>query len=237
MIYFFSYGNQNYKNSKLRIEQEAKNMGFDFVKIYGPEDLSLEFLQKTAPHIFHPRGAGYWLWKAYFLKKTFEEMKDGDYCIYADAGCHVNQHGKQRLNEYLRMITDDDSGFLAFELTGFLEKMYTNEKVFEFFQIDESDSYRETSQLVGGVLFLRKCENTVRIINDYYDLALNHSDLFSDIHNDYKRKPDFRDHRHDQSILGLLRKKYGCVIIPDETYALNWKELMHIPILATRIRQ
>lgn len=236
MIYFFSYGNQNYKNSKNRIQQEAINMGFDSVKVYGPENLPEDFVRKTYPHITHPRGAGYWLWKAYFLKKTFEEMKEGDFCIYADAGCHVNIHGKKRLGEYLKMITDDESGFLAFELTGLLEKMYTNEKVFEFFQIDENSPMRETSQLVGGVLFLRKCTNTVKIIDEYFQLASNHPDLFSDIYNDYKRKPDFRDHRHDQSILGILRKNNKCLIIPDETYSLNWQELSHVPILATRIR-
>lgn len=236
MIYFISYGNQNYKNSKDRIRQEAQNMGFDSVRIYGPENLSEEFVRKTYPHISHPRGAGYWLWKAFLLKTTFDQMNDGDFCIYADAGCHVNVHGKKRLAEYLRMITDDESGFLAFELTGFLEKMYTNEKVFEFFGIDENDSLRETSQLVGGVLFLRKCLNTIKIVDEYYQLACEHPDLFSDVHNEFKRKPDFRDHRHDQSILGILRKKYGCVIIPDETYALNWQELAHVPILATRIR-
>lgn len=236
MIYFISYGNQNYKNSKDRIKQEAQNMGFDSVKIYGPENISEDFFRKTYPHIAHPRGAGYWLWKAFLLKTTFEQMNENDFCIYADAGCHVNIHGKKRLREYLKIISDDESGFLAFELTGFFEKMFTNEKVFEFFNIDENDSLRETSQLVGGVLFLRKCPNTIKIVDEYYKLACEHPDLFSDVHNDYKRKPDFRDHRHDQSILGILRKKYGCVIIPDETYALNWQELAHVPILATRIR-
>jgi len=211
-------------------------MGFDSVKVYGPENLPEDFVRKTQPHILHPRGAGYWLWKAYFLKKTFDEIKEGDFCIYADAGCHVNIHGKKRLGEYLKMITEDESGFLSFELTGFLEKMYTNEKVFEFFEINENNRLRESSQLVGGILFLRKCSNTIKLIDEYYQLACENPDLFSDIHNDYKRGVDFRDHRHDQSILGILRKKYGSVIIPDETYALNWQELAHVPILATRIR-
>lgn len=236
MIHFFSYGNSNYQNSKVRIAQEAKNMGFDSVSIYGPEDLSKEFVQKTFPHISHQRGAGYWLWKAFFLKQILDKIKINDYCVYADAGCHINIHGKKRMSEYLNMITESETGFLSFELTGFLEKMYTNEKVFEFFNIDEDSPLRETSQFVGGILFIRKCSNSINIIDEYFNLALNNADLFSDVYNDYNRKSDFRDHRHDQSILGILRKKHGSVIIPDETYAINWQELTHVPILATRIR-
>lgn len=235
-VYFFTYGDNNYINSKNRIMNESKNMGFDHINIYGPDNLSNEFIKKTYPHISNQRGGGYWLWKAFFLKKTFDIMKDNDFCIYADAGCHVNINGKQRLSEYFKIISNDDSGFLSFELVGLLEKNYTNEKVFEFFNIKEDDQIRETNQLVGGILFLRKCQNTISIVDEYYNLAVENPDLFSDIYNDYKRKKDFKDHRHDQSILGILRKKYKSFKIPDETYSTNWNDLKNIPILATRIR-
>lgn len=236
MVYFFSYGNSNYTNSKIRIAQEAKNMGFDDVKVYGPENLPEDFVRKTFPHISQPRGAGFWIWKSLFLKQTFDRMKDNDICIYADAGCHLNVHGKKRLQEYFDMINSDDSGILSLELVGFLEKMYTNEKVFEYFNISEEDDFRNTNQIVGGILFIRKCEKSIALVDEYYRMAVEHPDLFSDTYNDYKRKPEFRDHRHDQSILGILRKKHGSVKIPDETYATNWNDIMHVPILATRIR-
>lgn len=237
MIYFLSYGNDNYRNSKQRISQEARAMGFDSVEVFGPENLPKEFLEKTYPHILHPRGAGYWLWKSWLLKKTFEKMNDGDYCVYADAGCHVNIHGKKRMMEYFQMITDDESGFLAFELEGFMEKMFTNTKCLEFFNINEQDPIRDTGILVGGILFLRKCKNSQIIVDEFYKIATENPDLFSDVHNTYKPCAEFRDHRHDQSVLSLIRKKHGCVIIPDETYSENWQELIHVPILATRIRQ
>lgn len=237
MIYFFSYGDSKYVQSKQRIRQEAISMGFDEVNVYGPENLPKEFIEKTAPHLLAPRGAGYWLWKSHFLKSTFDRMNDGDYCIYADAGCHININGKQRLQEYMEMIKEDDCGIISFEITGLTEAMYTNEKVFEYFEIDENDEMRKTSQIVGGVLILRKCENSTNIVNEYYRMACEHPDLFSDQWNNYKRTPEFRDHRHDQSILGILRKRYKSLIIKDETYSENWNDLKNMPILATRIRQ
>jgi hypothetical protein len=89
---------------------------------------------------------------------------------------------------------------------------------------------------MATILYLKKCPNTKKIVDEYYDTALNSPHLFSDDYNDYKRTSSFKDHRHDQSILSIIRKKHGCVILPDETYANDWKELMHVPILATRIR-
>ena len=77
---------------------------------------------------------------------------------------------------------------------------------------------------------------SIRIINEYYEIAVNHSDLFSDVYNDYNRQPEFRDHRHDQSILGFVRKKYGTVVIPDETFAADFNDIAHVPVIAARIR-
>ena len=46
----------------------------------------------------------------------------------------------------------------------------------------------------------------------------------------------FIDHRHDQSLFSLLRKKYGTISIPDETYSENWSDsnIKNKPIHATR---
>ena len=238
MIHFFSYGNESYQNSKQRIHQEAYNMGFDKVHIYGPEDLPKDFVEKINPHINHPRGAGYWLWKSYFLKQLMDSANENDFIIYADAGCHLNVHGKPRLQEYLKLITEHESGFLGLEMdSGNLsEQFYTNEMVFEYFGISPTDPIRQMGQYVGGILFIRKCETSKKIVDEYYNIAITRPDLFSDVHNDYKRTSVFRDHRQDQSILGLLRKKYNAVTIPDETWDEDFRRKMHVPILATRIR-
>lgn len=237
MVYFFSYGDNRYRLSKMRIFNEAHFMGFDDIKVYGPENLPRDFVEKTNPHILHSRGGGYWLWKAYFLKKTFEKMNDGDICIYADAGCHLNPEGKLRLQEYINMINEHESGMLSFELIGFKEKMYTNQKVLEYFDTLNIDEMRESSIYAATMLYFRKCQNSMTVIDEFYKIATESPDLFSDIWNNYKKHSEFIDHRHDQSILSLLRKKHGSLVIPDETFSENWQELSHVPILATRIRQ
>lgn len=242
MIYFFSYGDEKYHNSKQRIKQEAINLGvFDDIQVYGKENIDDEFVTKTSPWLNMPRGGGFWLWKSYFLKQTFHKMNEGDYCVYADAGCHLNINGSDRLKEYLSMI--ETTGILSFRMDGLDEEKYTNEKVFEYFNISKEDPIRKTGQIVGGILFLKKTENSTKIVDEYYNIAITNPSYFSDDYNNYNRTNVFVDHRHDQSILSILRKKYGSTEIHDETYAEGmegWNNLLYnkkIPILATRIRQ
>ena len=235
--FFISYGDNNYIQSRKRIQLEATNMGFDNVSVYSPQDISESFRAQTMPFISLPSGGGYWLWKSFLLKQTFDKMKLDDICVYADAGCHINIHGKQRLQEYYDMVNSDESGILSFYLDH-IEEVWTTEKLFEYFNIPNADiKIRKSSQYMAGIKIIKKCKSTIDLINRYYDIAVTQPDLFSDTHNSYKPNSVFRDHRHDQSVFSILRKQYGSVVIWDETCnPSNWAALKHIPILSTRIK-
>ena len=241
--YFFSYGDDKYRNSKIRIEQEANNSKlFDHINIYGREHLDDEFMQKTRPYVDIPRGGGFWTWKSLFLKKTFDVMKEGDYCVYADAGCTINPHGIERFNQYKKMLEEDSSGILSFRMDGLDEEQYTTEEIFKYFGVENDKALRTSGQIMATILVMRKCAESINLVNDYYNLALNHTHLFSDVNNFSGNCERFIDNRHDQSVLSVLRKKYGTVEIVDETYAATmegWNDKIFnqkIPFLATRIR-
>jgi len=241
-IYFISYGDDKYRLSKQRLKQEAINSGFfDVVNVYGRQDISEEFLKKTRPYIDMPRGGGYWLWKSFFLKKTLEEISEGDYCVYVDAGCSVNQYGIERLNFYKNLLNDD--GILSFQMgEGATEEKFTTSAIFNQIGIEENSEIRKSGQIIATILIFKKCEKSIKLIDDYYNLAINYTSLFSDEYNMMNNSSNFVDNRHDQSILSVMRKKYGSICINDETYAdtaEGWQDLYYnkkIPFLATRIR-
>ena len=125
---------------------------------------------------------------------------------------------------------------------GAAEEKFTTGVIFNHFNIPETSSIRKTGQIVGGILIIRKCEKSIKLINEYYDAAINHAHLFSDEHNTTGNSSNFIDNRHDQSVLSVLRKIYNSTSIEDETYANTmeaWHDLIYnkkIPFLATRIR-
>jgi hypothetical protein len=240
--YFFSYGDDNYKQSKLRLEQEAKNFGFDHIAIYGPEDLDPDFVEKTEPYIKAPRGAGFWLWKSHFLTSTFDAMKEGDYCVYVDAGCTVNPYAKDTFKSYLEMLDNDDSGMIRFSYEKTPEEMFTNEKVFEYFNKKEDKEFRNSDILMNGIIVFKKNENSQKYVDEYYRITLDAPEIFSDKYN-HEHCERYKDHRHDQSVSSCLVKINGKFIqLDDHSYAPDmqgWMELIHkmkIPFLATRIR-
>jgi hypothetical protein len=234
--HFISYGDHNYLNSKARISAEAKNFGFDTVAIFEPQDLSEEFIKQTRPFIHESRGGGYWIWKAYILKETLGGIEEGDLLVYADAGCHINIHGKPRFQEYIDLLDTNDTGIISFEMPGLKEEYYTTESVFEYFSIGKDDLLRKSGQFVANTLIMKKCDKLINLIEEFYEIAVSRPDLFSDQYNNLNRSEIFIDHRHDQSIFGLLRKRMGSIVIKDETWAENFDELIHVPILAKRIR-
>jgi hypothetical protein len=178
-----------------------------------------------------------WKWKSYFVKKTLEKMEDGDILVYADSGCHLvnNPIALDRLDKYIKLCQNLPCGNLAFQMC-FPEKSYTKMDLFKFLN-EDNDSMKNSGQLVGGIFVLKKCDNVVNLINEYYELCNNNS-LIDDSPSILPNDPSFVAHRHDQSLFSILRKKRGCILIPDETWFPNFMspEAMSKPILATRIR-
>jgi len=245
MVYFFTYGDNNYQTSKQRIKDEALKCGYlDVVDIYGREDLSEDFINKTKPYIDHPRGGGFWIWKTYLLKKTFEKMNNGDYCVYIDAGCTINPMGAERFKYYLSLLDDSESGIFRLKHGGTAVELFTNEKVFEYFDGSEDEELRKSDILMGGVMIFKKNERSQKFVDRYLEIAENDPYLFSDEFNEYKRSQKLIDHRHDQSVSSCLvrREAPDTVIFQDETYAPDmegWQHLysfLKVPFLATRIR-
>lgn len=234
-IYFFSYGDDNFKLQKVAILKQAiqSNM-FDDCKVYSPSDISLNFLDKYNDIFINKRGAGYWIWKFYFIKKyLYEIMDEGDYLIYCDAGCTINSNGKARFNEYLLMLKNSDYGFISFDLKH-NEKFYTIKEMYNYFHINKD----ETGQYSAAQLIIKKCSHSIKIIDECFKLLEYNKFLITDNYNN-NQEPYFKDARHDQSIFSLCRKKYGSIVINDQE---EWCSgdyniiLRDKPFWSTRIR-
>jgi len=236
-VVLVTYGDQNFANSKNLLASEGYDFGFRKFFIGSPNDLPGSFLDKHR-NFFQKskRGAGYWLWKPLIVKNCLSMINMGDYLLYADAGCTINLRGRQRFNEWLDLCEEKD--ILSFQMSHLKEKCWSKMSLVNYLDCNQKE-YLETGQISATTFLLKKTPNIVNLINDWFDvssLEWTIDDTESDILND----PSFREHRHDQSVFSLLRKKYSCFAIEDETYPLNhdWndKSVRSVPVLATRRR-
>ena len=243
--WFITFGSQtnNYHNAVKRICREAVGFDvFDEIIGYTEQDLKSDhsfwgkhqhFIQSNTD-----RGYGCWLWKPYLTKKTLDRMNDNDILVYADAGCFMNKDGKARLLQYFDMLNTNESiGNISFQMNH-LEELFTKMDILDYYDAKNDKRIMKSGQIVGGVFVLRKCHHTMELIDKWYDGCCQYH-LIDDSAGRLPNVPSYDANRNDQSIFSVLRKKYGTIFLPDETwFGPQWHhDGKNYPIWAVRKRE
>jgi hypothetical protein len=201
--YHINYANGRYLESQKYCSNLAKQVGFDEVISYRYNDIDEDFKNKNKNILSQQRGAGYWLWKPYFIHKTLEKINYGDLLVYSDSGSFY----QSSVEPLIEKIKQEESGVLSFELKGLIEKEYTKKDTFILMELDNPE-YTDSSQREATFIWLIKNDFTINLIKEYLNYAQNDNiitDKKSELGENYT---EFKDHRHDQSIWSLLCKKY-----------------------------
>lgn len=237
MLHFITYGDDKFAKSKDRIMREAQNFGFNTCTACSPSDIDPAFREKYKEILSHPRIGGYGVWRPHLIKKMLGKIKEGDYLCFIDAGCTLNPYGRPRFNEYLKMLDMSEYGIIGFQMHH-LEKWYTTKEIFEYFGCLNDKDITDSGQILEGILIMKKCKHLEQIIDVWLKVIEDNVWLFSDIYNNNQANY-FIDNRHCQSLFSVIRKLYGCVLIPlDETFdtVVPWGSNFYYPVWATRIR-
>ena len=67
-------------------------------------------------------------------------------------------------------------------------------------------------QLWAGAFMLRKCKESVEMVERWLEVSIEHPDLMTDKKSTYPNLHGFLEHRHDQSTFSILAKQYGAYI-------------------------
>jgi len=237
IIHFVTYGDNNYSSAKNRISQEAKNFQkFTSINVYSHLDIDKDFFNKYNDILSLKRGGGYWLWKEYIILKKLNEINDGEYIVYCDAGCTINKYGIYRFNEYINMLENDtnETGIISFQMNECIEERFTTSQIFSI--LNANDKIKKSGQFMATILIMKKCKNVLDIFNEFFKIVDIDHKLITDHYNKNNQQKIFIDNRHDQSILSVIRKQKNTIIISDETWYKNFNctEAQKIPFLATR---
>ncbi|NTV48331.1 MAG: hypothetical protein HGB32_08520 [Geobacteraceae bacterium] len=219
MNILINYANDVFRESQKLNSIAGKEVGlFDEVISYSPQDIDTDFFNRNKRILQQNRGNGYWLWKPYFIKKTLEAAKYGDFVFYCDSGSY-----------FIRPVTPliDSSvatgqEIVVFDLT-YLEREWTKRDAFILMDCD-SEKYSESIQRLGSFSLWKKSTFTMNFVDEYLRYAQDER-IISDMENQcgYPNYPEFKEHRHDQSIFSLLTKKYDLKAYRDPSQFGNGK--------------
>ena len=179
----------------------------DFV-IRRPGDLPAAFRQEHRSILDEPRGAGYWMWKPWVIVHQLALVDEGDVVVWVDAASHL-------VGPVERITTLMDQHGLDVWLMGqgFRESQYTKRDAFVLLDMDRPEVAASPQRFAGSIGF--RCTAAGRALAAEYLAAATDRRLVTDDPNTcgLPNHPDFRDHRHDQSILSLLTKRAGIPVI------------------------
>jgi len=196
----------NFADSKFR-KQQLRNTktalttgGFDKVIEYSYEDIDSAYLKSHDDILSTARGSGLWLWKPYFINKTFEVLNDGDYLFYCDAGSYF----VDSIDLLISCMEANSLDIMPFECP-LINLQFSKREFISANNCEESWLYG--NQIIGTFLLLKVSDKSRFIINEFLRMC-EIRELICDSDSLETQHPMFIDHRHDQTILSYLMWKH-----------------------------
>jgi hypothetical protein len=206
MKILFNYAHNRFLKSQEHCTNTAYEVGgFDKVFQFRIDDIDIDFRNKNSFILNQSRGAGYWLWKYYFAIKLLNDdsIKENDYIFYADSGSHFID----KIDPLIETMDKDNQSVMTFR-GNHLSYVWTKRDMFLLMDADEP-KYTHTCQRGGGWFLFKKNEFSRKFFTECLKYSCDYR-IITDSQNELglPNYPGFRDHRHDESLITIMAKKY-----------------------------
>lgn len=204
MIIAINYANEKYKKAQRLNTKMALENGVDKVIEYSEKDIDKEFYCRNENILSRTRGNGYWLWKPYIIKKTLDNMEEGDYLLYSDAGSCLIESIQYFTDN---MIYENTDVMIFSQNINILEKYWSKMDAILLMECNKEEILN-SSQTIASFIFLKKTFQA----NNFIEQWLKYSEderIITDNPNTLgvPNCEDWKENRHDQTVLSLLTKK------------------------------
>lgn len=199
-IFLISYAKgEVHKKNQNYLQYSSINKGIDIFIAYRREHIDEEFYQKNKAILDQRRGAGYWLWKPYFILETLKMMHENDILIYLDSGVSV----KNSVQPLVDLFNSDDVNIVLFE-NNHTNLCHVKKDAFDIVGADES--CRNKKQMEGGFIALKKNKESIAFMEQWLHYCCIEQAI-TDTPSKAKEFDEYRGHRHDQALLSLCYYK------------------------------
>jgi hypothetical protein len=215
-----SFADEKYQSQQQLLTFSSKPY-FDEIINVGPEDIEQEFIESNQETFNFNRGYGYWIWKSYFIKRVLEYAQEGDILFYIDSGNEIINDLQPLFsllqNQDIILFKNRDSNPLG---NVWENSMWTKADCFNLMGCNEK-KYKKGYQVDASYILLKKTLFSNQFINEYLKYSCN-KNIITDIPNiTGNNESDFKDHRHDQSILSLLAIKHNVQLYESPSESSN----------------
>jgi hypothetical protein len=217
----FGDGRTGWKNASRRLLREARatdlfewqlNLDLKWLRIQDPESSRLITLLRENKKY---RGFGYWIWKPSILHWAHKNFPNS-HIVYVDAGSHLrSDEGHQKTLEST-LIRAENFGSLAWDLPKHNEIQWTKSEAIAL--LDPPFEHLLSNQVQGGYISIPPSKNRKEFTEQWREISLLLDGFYFTDELRSPQSPEFKEHRHDQSILSLLWKQYQFYSEEDKTF-------------------
>lgn len=197
MIKHLCFSDHRMTLSAGRCSQSALKHGCNQTVIYSPMNIDVQFNMDNEKILRQDRGAGYWLWKPYFILKELQRSNEGDIIVYTDAGVEFVNDVNLLLDEMSHEIMVFGNGWRH----GDWCKM-------DVLKDMEGETYADYDQCQATCIILINSDYSKRFVEEWLHWCTM-PDFIDDTPSKTENYKTFREHRHDQAILTNLVYREG----------------------------
>ncbi|PCJ29350.1 MAG: hypothetical protein COA94_01785 [Rickettsiales bacterium] len=197
----YGAGRPVFLSNQFTLAESAINKGIEHIYLYGRHNIDEEFYNKHKKTLEQPRGAGYWLWKPYFIWKTMEQLPEDSVIIYADSGIVFSKPPAETLIPFLDKEYD-----IIFSSHGHIPSLgiFMKKEAQIILGIDKNEKILNSPEIWADFMIIKNNASSKKFIKKWLKLCEN-PDLLTDSPFD----PDLQDknlrlHLHDQALLTFL---------------------------------
>jgi len=207
-------------NSQNILKTHLKNIGINRHISMTNENLPIDFLKKHQELFNLIRGYGYFIWKPYIIKQTLMELDEEEILVYIDSTDYPSSNFFEFVSNHFQ---NNDYLFLN---RNFNHGEWTKRDCFYYMDCDNENFYNQV-QLEAGVICMKKTNENLILLDEWYNW-MNNYQLLTDSPNisGLPNLPNFKEHRHDQSILTnlVIIKKLKSVFLDSNFIKYNFNQ-------------
>jgi len=221
-VYLVTYadGPEVFFRNQQTLAYSALNKGIDFTLNYRRSHLDTSFVEKHAKILDHKKGAGYWLWKPWIILRTLETTPENAIIFYVDSGFVL----RNPIQPLVELAQKHDMVFIAYDPKEF-GSLGGKTKHEAFMRLNcDTLACRHAPMIWAGFMVLRNTSLTRVFIKKWLDYCCDET-ILTDTQSTLPEYPEYLNHLHDQSILGIL-----CYLNPQGQYYFPVKQLLHYAV-------
>lgn len=200
------FGTSDFNSTKESLRKSSTNF-FDNFHIFSDVDIDENFSQENKNILSQKRGAGYWLWKPYFIDKVLSQIEYEDILFYVDSS---NIFLKSP--DYIYESFESDDIILFDNRDGMPNNqpaqnfISCKKDIFVLMSCD-TDEYINGLHVNAAYSVYKKTERSINFVKEWLEYCKN-EEILTDTPNRFgPNYPGYYEHRHDQSVLALLAIK------------------------------